>query len=93
MCLQYESFENTVGKGKIACNEQFLRFQQCFLPLWRTFHYFIEFEIVVCKLFQFGRAKNLSFGKELTHYHTIPQFEALKIYSGRKHCEKRRNCL
>ena len=26
MCLQYMSFENTVGKGEIACNEQFLLF-------------------------------------------------------------------
>ena len=25
-CLQYKSFENTVGKGEIACNEQFLLF-------------------------------------------------------------------
>ena len=29
----------------------------------------------------------------LTHYHTMPHFEAQKIYSCRKHCEKRRNCL
>ena len=26
MCLQYKSFENTVGKGEIAHNEQFLLF-------------------------------------------------------------------
>ena len=26
------SFENNVGKGEIACNEQFLLFSQCFLP-------------------------------------------------------------
>ena len=26
MCLQYKSFENTVGKGEIARNEQFLLF-------------------------------------------------------------------
>ena len=25
------AFENIVGKGEIACNEQFLLFQQCFL--------------------------------------------------------------
>ena len=30
-CLQYKSFENTVGKGEIARNEQFLLFPQCFL--------------------------------------------------------------
>ena len=36
MCLQYKSFGNTVGKGEIACNKQFLLFPQCFLPVWRT---------------------------------------------------------
>ena len=30
---------------------------------------------------------------ELTHYHTMLHFDTLKIYSCRKHCEKRRNCL
>ena len=25
-CLQYKSFENTVGKGEIACNKQLLLF-------------------------------------------------------------------
>ena len=29
----------------------------------------------------------------LTHYHTIPHFDALEIYSCGNHCEKRRNCL
>ena len=28
-------FENTVGKGEVARNEQFLLFPQCFLPIWR----------------------------------------------------------
>ena len=32
-CLQYKSFENPVGKGEIARNEQFLLFPQCFLPI------------------------------------------------------------
>ena len=32
-CLQYKSFENTVGKGEIACNEQFLLFPQHVLPV------------------------------------------------------------
>ena len=31
--------------------------------------------------------------KAITHYHTMPHFDALKIYSYGKHCEKRRNCL
>ena len=44
-CLQYKSFENTVGKGKTARNEQFLLFPQCFLPIWITychFHYNLQ---------------------------------------------------
>ena len=32
-------FENTVGKGEIACHEQFLLFPQCFLPICH-FHQF-----------------------------------------------------
>ena len=36
-CLQYNSFENTVGKGEIAHNEQFLLFPQCFLPVLGAF--------------------------------------------------------
>ena len=138
-----KSFENTVGKGQIAGNEQFLLFPQCFLPIWQTFcHFhqvwncclqalsvwkspkfvvwervnpfhnkpwflrvcsksllktlwekekllvtsnfsfsrsvfypfgklsaiFIKFEIVVCKLFQFGRVQNLFFGKGLKYF-------------------------
>ena len=36
-CLQYKSFENTVGKGEIAHNKHFLLFPQCFLSLWGIF--------------------------------------------------------
>ena len=35
MCLQYKSFEITVGEEEIARNEQFLLFPQCFLRFWR----------------------------------------------------------
>ena len=38
--LQYKSFGNTVGKGEIARNEQFLLFPQCFLPVLKTFCHF-----------------------------------------------------
>ena len=31
MHQQQTTFENIVGKGEIACNKQFLLFQQCFL--------------------------------------------------------------
>ena len=40
MCLPYKSWENTVGKGEIARNEQFLLFPQCFLVLCKTFFHF-----------------------------------------------------
>ena len=43
-CLQYNSFENSVGKGEIARNEQFLLFLQCFLTLWRTFCHFHQIQ-------------------------------------------------
>ena len=43
-CLQYKSFENTVGKGDIARNEQYLLSPQCFLPVWKTFCHFHQFE-------------------------------------------------
>ena len=40
MCLLYKPFENPVGKGEIARNEQFLLFPQCFLPVWRVFFHY-----------------------------------------------------
>ena len=38
----HKPFENTVGKGEIIRNEQFLLFPQCFLPVWITFFHFHE---------------------------------------------------
>ena len=38
--LQYKSFENTLGKGEIACNDQFLLCPQRFPPFTRTFCHF-----------------------------------------------------
>ena len=39
-CLLNKSYENIVGQGEIARNEQFLLFLQCFLLFWRTFCHF-----------------------------------------------------
>ena len=39
-CLLYKFFENTVVKGEIAHDEQFLLFPQCFLSICRTFYHF-----------------------------------------------------
>ena len=35
-------FENTVGKGEIARDEQLLLFPQCFPPIWITFCHFSQ---------------------------------------------------
>ena len=42
-------------KEKLLFNEQFLFFQSVFYPSGKLSAIFMEFEIVVCKLFQFGR--------------------------------------
>ena len=55
MCLQYKSFENTVGKGEIACNKQFLLPHSVFYLFGELSAIFIKSEIVVCKLIQFWR--------------------------------------
>ena len=47
-CLKYKSLENTVRKGKIARNKQFLLFSQCFLPVWRTLCHF--YQVSNCRL-------------------------------------------
>ena len=49
--LQLPCLENTVGRGEITRNGQFLLFLQCFLPVRSELSViFIKFEIVVCKL-------------------------------------------
>ena len=53
------SLENTVGKGEIAHNEQFLLFPQCFLPIWRTFCHFHQ--IQNCHLQTLSVWKSLKF--------------------------------
>ena len=58
-CLKYKSFENTVGKGEIARNEQFLLFPQCFLPFWRTFRHFHQ--TLKCRLQTLSVWKSLKF--------------------------------
>ena len=67
MCLYYKSFENTVSKGEIAHNEQFLLFSRCFLRVWRTFGNFSS-NLILSSANSFGldQSKILSFGKWLT---------------------------
>ena len=58
-CLQYKTFENTVGKGETVRNEQFLLFPQCFLSVWRTFFHFNQ--IWNCRLQTLSVWKSLKF--------------------------------
>ena len=61
--------ENTVRKGEIARNKQFLLFPQCFLPFLKTFCHFHQIkDCHLEKLFHFGIAQNLLFGKGLKHH-------------------------
>ena len=59
MCLQYKSFKNPVGKGEIACYDQFLLFPQCFLPVWKAFYHFHQ--ILNCRLQSLSIWKSLKF--------------------------------
>ena len=94
MHQQQTAFENIVGKGEIASNKKFLLFPQCFLLNQIIVSLFVHiFDII--SLFATECEKPIIgiSGKVLTHYHTMPHFDALLIYSCGKHCEKRRNCL
>ena len=55
MSAVLESFENTMGKGEIARNEQFRLYRSVFYLFGELSVIFIKFEIVVWRLFQFGR--------------------------------------
>ena len=54
-CLQYKSFEITVGKEKLLVTSNFSFSHSVFYPLGDLSAFFIKLKIVVCKLFQFGR--------------------------------------
>ena len=58
-CLHYKSFENTVGKGEIARNEQFLFFPQCFQTIRITFSH--VYQISNCRLQTFSVWNSLKF--------------------------------
>ena len=58
-CLRHKSFENTVGKGEIANNEQFLLLPQSFLLILRTFYHFYQIEN--CRLQTISVLKSLKF--------------------------------
>ena len=59
VCSTSLSLENTVGKGGIAHNQQFLFFPQCFLLVWRTFCHFNQ--IWNCRLQTLWDWRSLTF--------------------------------
>ena len=63
-CLHYQSFENTVGKGEIARNEQFLLFPQCFLLVWRnSLPFSSKLKLSFAKSLRLGESKICRLGK------------------------------
>ena len=58
------------AKEKLLVMSNFSFSHGIFYPFEELSAIFIIFEIIIWKLFQFGRVYNLSFGKGLTHYHT-----------------------
>ena len=58
MHQQQTAFENIIGKGEIACNEQFLLFPQCFQLNQITVSPFIHiFDIISLFAFEFEELK------------------------------------
>ena len=53
MCLLYKYFENTLGKGDIACKEQFVFFPVFPILFVKLSAIFVKLKIVLCKLFKF----------------------------------------
>ena len=68
-CLQNKSLENTVGKGEIARDEQFLLFPQCFLLFWRKFLQVLSvLKLSSANCFTFKDSKMCRFGKALNEF-------------------------
>ena len=63
ICLKYKSFENTVGKGEIAHNEQFLLVPLCFLSFCKTFIHFHQKKIKSAKSSGLEKSKACCLGR------------------------------
>ena len=89
MGLKDNSFENTVGKGEIARNEQFSFSHSVFYLFGELSAVVIKFKVVVFNLLQFGRVQKL---KGLMAEKLVEN----KVGKGEiahNVKEKRRNCL
>ena len=63
MYLHHKSFDNAVGKGEIAHNEQFLLFPQCFLPVLRAFCHLDQIKLSSAISFSLEESKICCLGK------------------------------
>ena len=63
-------------KKKLLVMSNFFFSHSVFYPFGELSTIFIKFEAVICKLSRFGSIYNLSFGKGLTHSHTMTPFDA-----------------
>ena len=89
LLLKKKLFGKHYGKTSI-----FFPFPIIFCSLPKIiFNFSVIFILLSANAFNLEQPRSLRFVKELTHYHTMLHFHALKIYSCGKHCEKRRNCL
>ena len=92
--LWRKAFENMKRKGENAGYQLFFPCSHyVILPVKDRSHHlsFINFVVYTC--FQLVEYKILSFGKGLTHSHTMTPFDASGKEAFGKHCGKWRNCL
>ena len=54
---------------------------------------FVRLCLCMCMYVCVSGGGGMEIFRSLTRYHTMPHFDALKIYSCGKHWEKRRDCL
>ena len=89
MCLQYKAFENTAGKEKLLVMSNFSISHSVFYLFRELSAIFMKFEIVVCKLFQFGtcqnfviweRVNNLSLSRPLSSYIFISCWTLFRVF-------------
>ena len=72
------SFKNSVAKGEITHNEQFL----CFLPFWRTFHHFPEIENCCLQPLSVWKSLKFFIWEKVKHSFTQINIEASTVKFG-----------